>query len=308
LAAVAVDGELYALTCASDSATTTESLETHRLNLDIVVDSRVDQHICPHRSKFSKFRRIPDRTVKTSDGCTFRAIGKGDVRFNSPNGPGLKQVLLQDVIYAPKIPFMVISVNRLTKGKCFVLFENEVCTIKYPTGHVMATLSTSNWLNQELMTKFEPSIKLSSAKKPNESQNLAPKYTKRINAGSVIVGGVEQSLTTLRDNQITCVDGAKRPRGTSYNKGSNQSQMLREYPPIQGEIPHLVYWLRGRWEYPPTITAVELTLNPNPPKWMTCIMHLRALTETAASRHMSMTRLALLLNPILEIAQMIRYM
>ena len=207
-AGVAVDEELYAFTCTSDHAAATESLKVPIPKFDVVVDSRADQHICPDRTKFSKFHEIPDRIINTSDGHTFKAIGKGDVHLDLPNGSGSKRVLLRDVIYTPEILSTVISVNRLTKGKCSVLFENKICTIKYPTGHIMATLPTSNGLYRVLTTKTD-NIK-------------------------------------LVNNRTTRLNDAKRTCGTSYNKGSDRSQIQmgnqQKYSPIEsgGDTPHCI--------------------------------------------------------------------
>ena len=61
------------------------------------------------------------------------------------------KALLKDVVYAPDMAFMLVSISRFNHANCSVSFSKGMCMIKDPAGHTMVKIPWSNelcWLDQ----------------------------------------------------------------------------------------------------------------------------------------------------------------
>ena len=108
------DNDLFVFVCTSNYQAVTATLDLGASEADAILDSGASRHFSPHWFKFLNFEAI-NRQIKTADGHTFRAVGKGDVPLTLPNGKLTMSVLLKDCMYAPEMAFTLISVSRFAK-------------------------------------------------------------------------------------------------------------------------------------------------------------------------------------------------
>ena len=113
--------------------------------VDAMLDSGASRHFSPHRSEFHDFEAI-DHEIKTVDGRTFKAVGKGNVRIVLPNDRSTTPVLLKDCVYAPEMAFTLISVSRLAKVTRGVTFNATHAVVTHKQGHVMVRIPKSQGL------------------------------------------------------------------------------------------------------------------------------------------------------------------
>ena len=59
-----------------------------------------------------------------ADGRLLKALGIGDVQLDLPNGSQTKWALLKDVVHAPEMAFMLISVSRLNCHDLIILISD----------------------------------------------------------------------------------------------------------------------------------------------------------------------------------------
>ncbi|OSC97353.1 hypothetical protein PYCCODRAFT_1334683, partial [Trametes coccinea BRFM310] len=52
----------------------------------ILFDSGATKHMSCHRERFVSYAEIPPRTIHAADNHTFKAIGRGDMCIDLPNG------------------------------------------------------------------------------------------------------------------------------------------------------------------------------------------------------------------------------
>ena len=95
---------------------------------------------------FINYCPINNTTITTADGRKLKALGKGDVRIELPNGTKCTKTILKEVIHAPDMAFTLISVGQLDNTKCSATFSGGMCTIHNPSGHTMATIPCANGL------------------------------------------------------------------------------------------------------------------------------------------------------------------
>ena len=79
----------------------------------IIIDSGASHHFSPDRLKFLNYKEfISQEPIRAADGCTFHALGKGDIQISLPNVKQKTTVItLQEVIYSPIMAFTLISVS-----------------------------------------------------------------------------------------------------------------------------------------------------------------------------------------------------
>jgi hypothetical protein len=121
--------DLYTFFCTStfdDLAASLPLVPTNRRGA--IIDSGASRHFCSDRSKFDDFEPL-NRAVTAADGCTFQALGMGNVKIELPNGQNRTTILLQDTLYAPDVQFTLISMSRIIKADYAVHFEGPWCEI-----------------------------------------------------------------------------------------------------------------------------------------------------------------------------------
>ena len=77
----------------------------------------------PYCAKFLNYTKIPTKNIYAADRRTFKALGKGDIYITVPRGSETMRVLLQDMLYAPAMSTMLVSITKITEVNHTVLLE-----------------------------------------------------------------------------------------------------------------------------------------------------------------------------------------
>jgi hypothetical protein len=85
-------------------------------------DSGCTNHISPFRNQFENFQSIVPRHFRAANKETFSTIGKGELVVDVPNGDGVSQLRLMDVLYSPEVGYTLVSVGRLDEAGFTVTF------------------------------------------------------------------------------------------------------------------------------------------------------------------------------------------
>lgn len=85
-------------------------------------------------------------TIMTADGRLIEAAGRGKMCMMLPNGSGQSEVTLLDAVYAPQMPFTLISIHKLDEAKCNMQFHGSMCSITSTDGVFIATVPSSGGL------------------------------------------------------------------------------------------------------------------------------------------------------------------
>ena len=94
---------------------------------EAIIDSGASTHFCPDRSKFITFTDIPVQDVRTANGSTISAIGRGDIKIDLPLCKKTTRVTLKNALYTPKMSLTLISTNRIASAGFKVQFEENMC-------------------------------------------------------------------------------------------------------------------------------------------------------------------------------------
>ena len=120
---------IFTFTCTLDFAAVADALRIPKSKCGAIADSSTSYHFAPDKSKFTNYCPLKNCHVTTADGCTFRALGMGDVKIDLPNGASYLTVIQKDSVYAPDLTFTLISILRLDLAKYGGLFKDGKCTI-----------------------------------------------------------------------------------------------------------------------------------------------------------------------------------
>src|SRR5882762_8714080 len=116
----------------SDLCSIANQLKIPAASRGAIIDSGASAHFCPDRAKFTDFTAINPLEVRTADGSSISATGRGNVRIELPLGAERTAVTLKDVLYTPKMAFTLISTNRITAAGFALHFEDRMCKMLSP--------------------------------------------------------------------------------------------------------------------------------------------------------------------------------
>ena len=124
----------------------TSALNIPKSRLGACINSGTSRHYSPNRNAFINYCPINNTTITTANGCKLKALRKGDVRIELPNGTKCTKTILKEAIHAHDMAFTLISVGQLDDAKCSATFSGGMCTIRNPSGHTMVTIPCANGL------------------------------------------------------------------------------------------------------------------------------------------------------------------
>jgi hypothetical protein len=85
----------------------------------------------PYRKRLLDYVEIEPKeiTAADSDKGKFRAIGLGYIKITLPNGPRntSAKMLLEDVLYAPKLGVTLVSISRVAGSGYTGVFHGDEC-------------------------------------------------------------------------------------------------------------------------------------------------------------------------------------
>src|SRR5215470_11771386 len=93
-------------------------------------DSGCSRHITPYRSKLINYMEITPKTISAAGDTTFEAIGRGDLKIKIPGTTNaMTEILLKDVLHAPRISLTLVSVSKIAASGSYVSFHLDECRI-----------------------------------------------------------------------------------------------------------------------------------------------------------------------------------
>jgi transposase InsO family protein len=107
-------------------------------------DSGASRHMSPYHHQFINFRVIVPKTIIAADRGTFQATGLGDMRIQMPNGKSTTNILLKDVLYAPRMGLTLVSVSKLAAAGYPTLFLSSFAKVMDGRRRVIAKVPASN--------------------------------------------------------------------------------------------------------------------------------------------------------------------
>jgi hypothetical protein len=84
--------------------------ESSLMDID-VYDSAASNHMSPSKHRFVTLKETPPHPIKAADKTIFKATGIGSMKISIPNGNGMDDVTLNNVLYSPDLAFTLISLS-----------------------------------------------------------------------------------------------------------------------------------------------------------------------------------------------------
>ena len=113
-----------------------------------ILDSGASKHMCHQRQMFTSFIQLRNPfDVTLGDGSINKAtaIGKVDLKIKSE---GENSILhLQNVLFVETLSFNLISVSRLSKAGCRIVFDDKKCEILDSSNEIVALGTEINDFN-----------------------------------------------------------------------------------------------------------------------------------------------------------------
>jgi len=106
-------------------------------------DFEVLQHMLPFGKHFTNYCSILPHAITTTDKHIFYAVGMRDLTIEVPNGESSTPVTLKDMLHAPDMGVIIVSINCIIKARHWVLFSENTCTIKTKKNKVIGTIPAS---------------------------------------------------------------------------------------------------------------------------------------------------------------------
>ncbi len=103
-------------------------------------DLGASRHMSPFRECFVTYQDIPACPITAANNRVFYAVGAGDLKVQVPNGAASTKVLLRDVLHAPDMGLMVVSIGHIVQAGYTVQFKGGLCNIKRGNGSVIGSI------------------------------------------------------------------------------------------------------------------------------------------------------------------------
>jgi hypothetical protein len=96
----------------------------------IILDSGASRHFSPDHLKLTNYKEISPEPIRATDGHTFSALGKGDLKLKLPNGDQKPTpIMLRNVYYSPQMAFTLMSVSCVDQARFSLFIKNRACAI-----------------------------------------------------------------------------------------------------------------------------------------------------------------------------------
>jgi hypothetical protein len=129
-------------------------------------DFRASRHMSPFGKKFTNYKSILPCPITATDKQIFYAVGTGDLRIEVPNGKSFTPIVLKDVLHAPDMGIMIVSISRITWSSCKVVSDVDVCHIFNKVGNHIGAICANKHSLYKAECTYVASI-------PDERVNIA---------------------------------------------------------------------------------------------------------------------------------------
>ena len=156
-----IDGAYTLIFCADELA---GSVEIQNAEVDLY-DSGASCHMSGFHHKFVDIIKIESIPITAADKRTFKATGKGKMLIHLPNGDhGPSRVYLMNALYALSMGVTLVSISRIAKSGCTVVFSGDVCQIYNSNKDQIGEIKERQGLYQVLMSNSGEKANVASAK------------------------------------------------------------------------------------------------------------------------------------------------
>jgi len=107
-------------------------------------DSGCTTHMTPYRDALENFSSIEPKSFRAANQQNFKAVGKGEMIVEVPNGVDTSELRLTEVLYSPEVGYTLISSGQLDKCGFQFSFGNGKCQIFAPDGEKMGEISQNS--------------------------------------------------------------------------------------------------------------------------------------------------------------------
>ena len=95
-------------------------------------------HMTPHQNLLKNYQSFPKpKTIRGANKGTFDALGTGQLKLTTQVGGKSIDIQLNDMLYAPKIAFTLISIGRCDDAGYHTKFPHQKCVIKSVIGKTL---------------------------------------------------------------------------------------------------------------------------------------------------------------------------
>jgi hypothetical protein len=129
-------------------------------------DFRASRHMSPFGKKFTNYKSILPCPITATDKRIFYAVGTGDLRIEVPNGKSFTPIVLKDVLHAPDMGIMIVSISWITWSSCKVVSDVDVCHIFNKVGNHIGAICANKHSLYKAECTYVASI-------PDERVNIA---------------------------------------------------------------------------------------------------------------------------------------
>lgn len=105
-----------------------------------VMDSGCSRHLTLNRDALDNYTEIEPKFLRAADKKAMKAVGKGDMVVELPNGSKTSRLKLKDVFHVPGVGYTLVSIGRLDVEGYFVTFGGGMCQIREANGKVLGTI------------------------------------------------------------------------------------------------------------------------------------------------------------------------
>ena len=97
----------------------------------------------PFHDYFTSYQAILPCTITAVDKRVFYVVGTGDLEIEVPNSKCPTSILLKDILYAPNMGIIIVSISHIAKAGNAVIFKDNICEIQNKLNKVISTIPAS---------------------------------------------------------------------------------------------------------------------------------------------------------------------
>jgi len=131
--------EIFEETASAAAVSNSQSAES-MLRTELF-DSGCTTHMTPYRDELENFKEIPPKLFRAANEQDFKAVGKGELVVEVPNGVDVSELKLTEVLYSPEVGYTLISIGRLDESGFKFEFGDGKCKIFSPDGEKMGEIA-----------------------------------------------------------------------------------------------------------------------------------------------------------------------
>lgn len=216
-----------------------------------IIDMGATRHFSTDQSSMQNYAEINPKPIKAVDGRTFQAIGQGDLVVRLPNGDNETTVTLKDTLYAPSMPFTLISVSRLNKAGFSLHVKNGLCKILSPTRRVITQIPETHGL-YHVENRNEHALSAKAQVTLTELHQLMGHISPQISKQPVhngVIEGIDLDMTSEAKFCVACthVKSSKVPVPKERSSEHEVTYRARIHTDVWG--PAQTHSLRGKQYY-----------------------------------------------------------